>query len=117
MPASRRCRDCPRTIPTGTYKNRCTNCARNHSKSRGTPTQRGYGSTTWPTPLGTMTYDQCRARYQTMLADGVTIACACGCGVPIGPGFHLGHNDERTCIIGPMTPRCNTSAAGQARHH
>lgn len=117
MPAGRRCRTCPRIIPAGTYRGLCPPCAQARDRARGTPTQRGYGSSTWPTPLGTMTYDQARANYQRMLDDGATLHCACGCGRLVDANdWHLGHNDERTRIVGPMTSGCNLRLAGQARH-
>ena len=115
MTAGRRCRDCPRIIPAGTYKGRCPACARTHDRARGTSTQRGYGSSTWPTPLGTMTYDQARTEYARRMAAGTTYTCACGCGRTVdSAAWHLAHDDERTRIVGPMTPSCNLSAAGRA---
>ena len=115
MPAGRRCRTCPTIIPAGTYRGLCPGCARARDQARGTRTQRGYGSSTWPTPLGVMTYDQCRAAYQAMLDDGATLRCACGCRrlVP-RQGWHLGHDDQRTRIIGPMLSGCNLRLAGKA---
>ena len=115
MPAGRRCLGCPRIIPAGSYRGRCRDCLRRWDADRGTPTQRGYGSSVWPTPLGTMTYAQAKRAYQRMLDDGATLRCACGCGVLVDPrDWHLGHDDERTCIVGPMTSGCNLSAAGRA---
>lgn len=115
MGAGRRCLGCPRIIPAGSYRGRCRDCLQAWDQARGTPTQRGYGASTWPTPLGTMTYAQAKRAYQRMLDDGATLRCACGCGVLVDPrDWHLGHNDARTRIIGPMTSICNLSAAGRA---
>lgn len=117
MPAGRRCRGCPRIIPPGTYKGLCTGCARTQDRARGTRTQRGYGASTWPTPLGVMTYDACRAAFQRILDDGATLSCGCGCGSAVPrSGWHLAHDDARTRIVGPMLSGCNLRLAGQARH-
>ena len=115
MAAGRRCASCPRIIPAGSYRGRCRDCLRRWDADRGTPTQRGYGSSVWPTPLGTMTYAQAKRAYARRMAAGQAYACACGCGRTVDPAdWHLGHDDERTCIVGPMTSGCNLSAAGRA---
>ncbi|MDO5663559.1 MAG: hypothetical protein Q4G40_12750 [Brachybacterium sp.] len=62
-----------------------------------------------------MTYDACRAAYASMIADGATLRCACGCGTLIDASFHLGHDEQRTRIVGPMTSGCNLRMAGRAR--
>lgn len=115
MPAGRRCRHCPRIIGAGAYRGLCPSCARARDRARGTPTDRGYGSTILSTPLGTMTYDQCRRAYQRMLDDGAVLHCACGCGRLVTEGFHLAHDElDRTVIVGPMTSGCNLRLAGRA---
>ena len=113
MPAGRICRSCSSIIPSGTYKGCCPTCSRTADQARGTKTERGYGSTVYPTPLGTMTYDQCRSRYQRLLNQGATITCH-RCDDPIDPEhWHLGHNDDRDRLEGPECPPCNTSDAGR----
>ena len=112
--AGRRCLDCPTIIPAGSYRGRCRDCLRTQDRARGGRTARGYGSSVWRTPLGTMTYDAARRAYQRLLDDGALL-CACGCEQPIEPSaWHLGHDDERTRIVGPMRPGCNLAAAGRA---
>jgi hypothetical protein len=116
MPRSRVCLDCP---AIGAWKRgRCPTHERVKDKSRGTPTQRGYGSTVLDTPLGRMTFDRCRAKYQHQLNTGQPMACADHCGRTINPhDWHLGHaDDNRDVIIGPLTTWCNLHAAGKARH-
>lgn len=114
--SARVCLDCPTIgrFPRG----RCPTCQAARDKARGTKTERGYGSTILNTPLGRMTYDQCRTAYQRMLDDGAVLHCADDCGARINPSlWHLGHaDDDRTRIVGPLTQRCNTSAAGRASH-
>ena len=113
--AGRRCVDCPTVIPAGSYRGRCPDCLRAWDRARGNRTQRGYGASVWRTPLGTMTYDACRAAFQRMLDDGATISCACGCDKPVPrQGWHLAHDDERTRIVGPMLSGCNLRLAGRA---
>ena len=118
MAAGRRCLDCPRIIPTGSYRGRCRDCLRAWDQARGTPTDRGYGATVLPSPLGTMTYAAAKGAYQAMLDDGAELHCACGCGDLVDgttrSSWHLGHDDERTKIVGPMKPSCNLSDAGRA---
>lgn len=116
MPAGRRCLTCPRIIPAASPRGRCPTCLSTWEQDRGTPTMRGYGASVWITPLGTMTYDQCRAAYQRMLNDGAVLSCACGCGEHVEAAFHLGHDAARQSVVGPMRPRCNLSLAGEARH-
>lgn len=119
--ASRVCRDCPVIIPATAYKGRCPACARRADKARGTKTERGYGAAVLDTPLGRMTFDQCRRAYQSRMDAGLTYRCACGCGAWVGShlgtsGWHLGHGDDRTVIIGPLVAGCNLSEAGRAAH-
>lgn len=113
MAAGRRCISCPRIIPAGSYRGRCRDCLRRWDADRGTKTQRGYGSIVLTTPLGTMTYDQCRAAYRAMLDDGAVLRCA-RCGGLVRGAFHLDHSPDRLAVIGPSHPTCNTSAAGKA---
>ena len=120
--ASRVCLDCPAIIPKSAYKGRCRDCARRVDKARGTRTQRGYGSTILSTPLGTMTYDQARAVYQSRMDAGLTYRCACGCGQWVGShlgssGWHLAHDErDRGVVVGPMVAGCNLSEAGRSSH-
>ena len=116
MPAKRPCLDC--RTPTPRSSPRCTTCQRRADRARGTLTQRGYGSTTLTTPLGTMTYDQCKRTYQQAMDAGRTYQCADHCGATINPtDWHLGHHEhDRTVIVGPLTPNCNLTAAGRSSH-
>lgn len=115
--ASRVCRDCPAIIPSSAYKGRCSSCSRQADRARGTKTERGYGSTVLDTPLGRMTYDQCRAEYVRRMTVGEQYRCADECGAWIDPtDWHLGHNDDRSRAIGPLTSDCNLSAAGRSSH-
>lgn len=110
------CLDCP---AIGAWpRGRCPDHERARDQARGTKTQRGYGSTILDTPLGQMTYDQCRTEYQRRLDDGERMNCADQCGDAIEPSsWHLGHhNTDRGVIVGPLTKQCNLSAAGKARH-
>lgn len=118
MSAKRVCRDCPAIIPASAYKGRCPNCSRRADRARGTKTERGYGSTILDTPLGRMTYDQCRADYARRMADGERYPCADQCGAWVDPhDWHLGHDDlDRGRIVGPLTSDCNLSAAGRSSH-
>ncbi len=112
---SRVCLDCP---AIGAWKRgRCPTHERSRDKARGTQAERGYGSAVLTTPLGVMTYDQCRAAYQRQLDAGQSLPCADQCGRTINPNaWHLGHGDDRTVVIGPLTTWCNLSAAGKTRH-
>ena len=113
--AGRRCLDCPRVIPAGSYRGRCPDCRRAQDRARGGRTARGYGASVWPTPLGTMTYDQARAAYQARMDHGHTYTCSCGCGTMVDPtAWHLAHSPDRTALLGPATPDCNLRDAGRA---
>ena len=116
--AMRVCKGCPAIIPSSAYKGRCPSCSRQADRARGTKTERGYGSTVLDTPLGVMTYDHCRAAYQSRMDAGLTYRCADGCGSLVDPlDWHLGHDDDdRGRIIGPLTSTCNLSAAGRSSH-
>lgn len=62
-----------------------------------------------------MTYDQAKRAYQRRMDSGQTYPCADGCGATVDPlDWHLGHDTNRTRIIGPQTPGCNLRAAGLA---
>lgn len=115
--ASRVCRDCPAIIPSSAYKGRCPDCSRRADRARGTKTERGYGSTVLDTPLGTMTYDHCRAAYQSRMDEGLRYRCV-RCGDWIDGEFHLDHDDaDRSVVTGPSHPSCNLRAAGVASHN
>ena len=118
MSANRVCRDCPAIIPTTAYKGRCPSCSRQADRARGTKTERGYGSTVLDTPLGRMTYDQCRAEYVRRMAAGRRYRCADQCGAWVDPDdMHLGHDEhDRGVIVGPLTSDCNLAAAGRSSH-
>lgn len=112
--AARVCRNCPTIITSSTYKGLCATCARAADRARGTKTERGYGSTVLDTPLGRMTYVQCKAEYQRRMDAGSMYWCADGCGARVDRSdWHLGHEDlDRGRILGPQTSHCNLSAAG-----
>ena len=116
--ANRVCRDCPTIIPSTAYKGRCATCSRQADRARGTHTERGYGSTVLDTPLGRMTYNQARRRYQRRMDDGERFECADNCGRIVDPNaWHLGHdNFDRSRLVGPLTSTCNLSAAGRSSH-
>lgn len=107
--ANRRCLDCPRIIPVGTYKGRCPDCARTKDRQRGTRRQRGYDAA----------HDREAMAWRTKVARGETVLCW-RCGEPITDpnDCHLGHDDhDRTITRGPEHGRrCNLSAAGRNSH-
>lgn len=113
--ANRVCLDCP-AIGSWT-RGRCPKHERARDKNRGTRTQRGYGSTIHDTPIGTMTYDQCRREYQRRMNRGIPIECW-RCSDAIDPEhWTLGHDDDdRSIIRGPECPPCNYVAAGRSSH-
>jgi len=105
MGATRRCPRCPRLIPAGTRY--CPTHQAEYEAGRGTPTQRGYGTTHRTT----------RTQWQARIDAGEPIYCADGCGARIiGTAWHLGHSADRSSYIGPQTIACNTREGGQAAH-
>ena len=116
--AARVCLDCPAIIPATAYKGRCPACARRADKARGTKTERGYGAAVLDTPLGRMTFDQCRRAYQSRMDAGLSYRCACGCGEWVsGTGWHLMHHPtDRTVVVGPGLAGCNLAEAGRNSH-
>jgi hypothetical protein len=92
--------------PTLTDGGRCPTHRRMAEQQRGTPTQRGYGAS----------FQAERRQWKAML-DTEPWPCA-RCGRPIQPGepFHLDHSDDRSGLLGPSCPKCNTSAGGKAAH-
>lgn len=112
MTRAKACLECP---AIGRWpRGRCPTHDRARDRARGTRTERGYGSTVLDTPLGRMTFDQCRREYEQQLARE-PMDCADGCGLAIDPNdWHLGHDeDDRGRIVGPLTSTCNLRAAGQ----
>jgi hypothetical protein len=96
MPASRICTapGCP-AIVTGGKAGYCPK----HTRSN---VERGYGA-------------EHRARRRAIAAQinaGQVVRCVT-CGVRVGAGFHLGHNDDRTGWLGPQCAPCNLRSAGQ----
>lgn len=101
--AGRRCptRGCPRII-TGTARY-CPDHARAYETRRGTPTQRGYGTT----------HRTLRAAWQLRIDAGERVTCAT-CPVRItGSAWDLGHDHVSGGYLGPQCERCNRSEAGR----
>lgn len=104
---------CPELVERTAHGGRCTKHQRDRDRARGTKTGRGYGSTIHSTPLGILTFDQCRAAYRARQARGDVLVCT-RCRQSITGSFDLGHDDsDRSIITGPEHPRCNRSAAGR----
>ena len=104
---------CPELVERTAHGGRCTKHRRDRDRARGTKTGRGYGSTVHSTPLGILTFDQCRAAYRARQARGEVLVCT-RCRQSITGSFDLGHDDsDRRIITGPEHPRCNRSAAGR----
>ena len=98
----KRCPRCPRLIARSARY--CDQCQRDYDTQRGTPEQRGYGTT----------HRRLRATYQRRMDAGEIIPCA-RCGQPVDPtDWDLGHTDARTAWTGPEhRSECNRSAAGR----
>lgn len=90
---------CPQLIPAGTRY--CPTHAAAHQHTRGTTTQRGYGSS----------HQRLRQQWQQAINQGLTPTCP-RCGQPITPNqqWDLGHNDKRNGYNGPEHTHCNRSA-------
>ena len=99
-------------------RGRCPTHDRARDKARGTKTERGYGAAVLDTPLGRMTFDQCRRAYQSRMDAGLSYRCACGCGEWVsGTGWHLMHHpSDRTVVVGPGLAGCNLAEAGRNSH-
>lgn len=107
---------CPVLVPPSAYRGRCAEHRKERDTARGTKTQRGYGSTIHDTPLGRMTYDQCRTTYRDLQRRGQALACW-RCGRELDQDWHLGHDDvDRRVIAGPECRPCNLAAAGRNAH-
>ena len=105
MPAKRRCARCPTTVPAGTRL--CSPCSQTHERERGSRHERGYGQQ----------HVRERARWQTRIDAGEVIYCADGCGTRItGTIWDLGHTDDRSGYLGPMTQAHNRSDGGRRAH-
>lgn len=95
-------RGCPRI----TQERYCQEHASAHEKARGTRQQRGYDRT----------YDAERRRWKPKVEAGLVNCWRCGQRIHPGTTWHLGHDDDRTKIMGPEHKFCNESAAGKASH-
>lgn len=84
----------------------CTEHQAEYEAKRGTKAQRGYGKD----------FQSERKRWARRVATGGVHCWRCGTRIEAGAPFDLGHNDDRTKIIGPEHPTCNRSAAGRAAH-
>ena len=89
---------CPELVTKG----RCTSCAGDLERNRGTTTERGYGTK----------HQRIRAWWEPRVASG-KVNCA-RCGERISPleQWHLDHTDDRTGYLGPSHVACNTGARG-----
>lgn len=98
---------CPEIIDAAAYKGLCDVHRKEHDRSRGTRTERGYGPD----------HQTERARITKLINAGLTIHCA-RCHKPIRPGqpWALDHNDQRTGYLGPSHELCNDRAGGIASH-
>ena len=90
---------CPRLIPEG--QRYCAEHATAHETARGTPTQRGYGTT----------HRRIRSQWQQLINLGTIPICP-RCKQPITPAqqWDLGHNDKRNGYNGPEHAHCNRQA-------
>lgn len=107
----RPCLDCPRI---GEWKRgRCDQHERARDKARGTTTERGYGSATVTSPLGTATYDATRRAYARRMAAGRAYDCW-RCSRPLEGAWTLGHCDiDRSLVHGPECPPCDYATNGR----
>ena len=96
---------CPEIIDAAAYKGLCDVHRKEHDRSRGTRTERGYDAA----------HDAERESYAKLIRAGITVRCVT-CQALLGLDFHLGHTDDRMSWIGPQCPPCNLSDAGRARH-
>ena len=94
-------RGCPRAT-SGRY---CPEHQAAHDKARGTKAQRGYDS---------KFYAQRREWAELHLSQDL-VCVRCKLPIAMGETFHLDHSDDdRSKILGPAHPTCNTSAGGKA---
>jgi hypothetical protein len=108
------------TVPAISQRHRyCASCrdvvareqrkVRGRSRSRGSATERGYGTR----------HKQERAKWEPKVAAGGVVCARADCGRLILPGepWHLGHVDEdRTRYAGPEHVKCNCGTSKRANH-
>lgn len=98
------CARCPEPVPPGVRH--CDDCAIEHERRRGTPTERGYGPE----------HKRLRREWAPLVEAGEVNCFRATCGEPIEPGtpWDLGHEDnDRTKWTGPEHQACNRATAGR----
>lgn len=96
-------RVCPAPgCPNLTRGGRCTACARQLDRDRGTRQQRGYDAT----------HDAERAKWELILQRRPVPCARCRRLIHPGQPWDLGHTDDRTRWTGPEHPPCNRAAGG-----
>lgn len=112
----RRCSSAPTPTPRHWYCPKCKAVVaaqqrkiRGRSRSRGTSTARGYGTS----------HKKLREKWARKVAAGGVVCARVGCGRLIlsGEPWHLGHVDQdRSRYAGPEHEKCNCATAGRPNH-
>lgn len=107
MPRAKRI--CPKPgCPNVVARRYCADHDREYEATRGTSTQRGYGSR----------HQSMRAKVKPAVDAGLVDCWRCGQRIQAGEAWDLGHDDaDRSVYRGPEhANQCNRSAAGRKAH-